>query len=84
MYLFQSKRQCKCAQGARHPQTLTSLPQWPEMTFLQRHRLINDVVKTKLDGNFVHALSIEAKTPTQWNEAYKVEQSPNCRGGFGK
>lgn len=52
--------------------------------FLQRHRLINDLVKQKLDGNFVHALSIEAKTPAQWDENYKVDPSPNCRGGFGK
>lgn len=52
--------------------------------FFQRHRLINDLVKTKLQGNFVHALSIEAKTPAQWDQTYKVEPSPNCRGGFGK
>ena len=51
---------------------------------LQRHRLINEIVKEKLQGQFVHALSIEAKTPAQWNPNYKVEQSPNCLGGFGK
>lgn len=50
----------------------------------QRHRIINDLVKQKLDGNFVHALSIEAKTPIQWDENYKVDPSPNCKGGFGK
>lgn len=45
---------------------------------------MNDVVKSKLDGGFVHALSIEAKSPAQWKEGYKVEPSPDCRGGFGK
>lgn len=50
----------------------------------QRHRLVNELVKQKLDGKFVHALSIEAKTPTQWNPDYKIEPSPNCKGGFGK
>lgn len=50
----------------------------------QRHRLVNEVVKQKLQGSFVHALSIEAKSPAQWNENYKLEPSPNCRGGFGK
>lgn len=51
---------------------------------LQRHRLVNEVVKNKLDGDFVHALSIEAKIPAQWNANHKVEPSPSCRGGFGK
>ena len=46
--------------------------------------MINDIVKEKLEGNFVHALSIVAKTPSQWNANYKVEPSPNCKGGFGK
>lgn len=50
----------------------------------QRHRLVNEVVKQKLQGSFVHALSIEAKSPAQWSENYKLEPSPNCRGGFGK
>lgn len=46
--------------------------------------MVNELIKNKLDGGFVHALSIEAKTPTQWNPDYKVEPSPNCKGGFGK
>lgn len=54
------------------------------MYVLQRHRLVNEIVKQKLHGAFVHALSIEAKSAAQWNENYKLEPSPNCRGGFGK
>lgn len=52
--------------------------------FIQRHRLVNEIVKEKLEGDFVHALSIETKSPAQWNESYKMDPSPNCKGGFGK
>lgn len=51
---------------------------------LQRHRLVNEVLSHELQ-NGVHALSIVAKTPSQWEESTKeVEKSPACRGGFGK
>ncbi|XP_019875160.1 bolA-like protein DDB_G0274169 isoform X2 [Aethina tumida] len=54
------------------------------LPLIKRHRLVNDVLKEELQ-NGVHALSILAKTPDQWNECDKnVEPSPNCRGGFGK
>lgn len=46
--------------------------------------MINAMIKEQLSGNFVHALSIEAKTPKQWDPKYKVESSPKCLGGFGK
>jgi BolA-like protein 1 len=46
--------------------------------------MINDCVKSELKDKFPHALSIEAKTPVQWDENYTVDPSPNCRGGFGK
>lgn len=51
---------------------------------IKRHRQINGLVKEKLAEKFPHALSIEAKTPSQWKPDYEVEPSPNCRGGFGK
>lgn len=51
---------------------------------MQRHRLVNDILKEELQ-NGVHALSIVAKTPQQWETSDNVvESSPNCRGGFGK
>ncbi|XP_067617663.1 bolA-like protein DDB_G0274169 isoform X2 [Eurosta solidaginis] len=53
-----------------------------DLSQIKRHRLVNAVVKEKLAGDFVHALSIEAKTPKQWDVDYVVEPSPNCRGGF--
>ncbi|XP_068631337.1 bolA-like protein DDB_G0274169 [Battus philenor] len=54
------------------------------LTLIKRHRLVNDILKEELK-NGVHALSIVAKTPKQWQESEQiVESSPNCRGGFGK
>ncbi len=52
---------------------------------IQRHRAVNDVLSDELSSG-VHALSIVAKTPKQWEEMEKkeVEPSPKCRGGFGK
>ncbi|CAB3239471.1 unnamed protein product [Arctia plantaginis] len=54
------------------------------LTLIKRHRLVNDILKEELQTG-VHALSIVAKTPKQWEESDKiVESSPNCKGGFGK
>ncbi|KAG7308065.1 hypothetical protein JYU34_006707 [Plutella xylostella] len=54
------------------------------LPLIKRHRLVNDILKEELKGG-VHALSIVAKTPLQWQDSDKVvESSPSCRGGFGK
>jgi BolA-like protein 1 len=59
------------------------------MTIIQRHRKVNSVLADELqkEGG-IHALSIVAKTPAQWNEMVKsgkavIEPSPKCRGGDG-
>ncbi|CAH2326805.1 Hypothetical predicted protein [Pelobates cultripes] len=49
-------------------------------SLIQRHRLVNDLLKDELAGP-VHALSIQAKTPQQWEENPTVGQSPACMGG---
>ncbi|XP_058813666.1 bolA-like protein DDB_G0274169 [Topomyia yanbarensis] len=67
-----------------HFKVLVVSEQFDGLPLIKRHRLVNEVVKEKLEGNFVHALSIEAKTPSQWNESYKLDPSPKCLGGFGK
>ena len=55
-------------------------------TPIQRHRLVNAALAEQLEGP-VHALSIVAKTPSQWqtmlDAGKKVEPSPSCRGGDG-
>mmetsp|Transcript_25913 Transcript_25913/g.42482 ORF Transcript_25913/g.42482 Transcript_25913/m.42482 type:complete len:159 (-) Transcript_25913:93-569(-) len=49
---------------------------------LQRHRLINSALSSELEGP-VHALSIIAKSPGQWEKDQTVPASPNCKGGDG-
>lgn len=39
---------------------------------IKRHRTVNQLVKEKLQELFPHALSIEAKTPTEWDSNYKI------------
>lgn len=45
--------------------------------------MVNNLVKEELKENFVHALSIEAKSPEEY-DGHQLEPSPSCRGGFGK
>ena len=49
---------------------------------LQRHRLINATLAEELEGP-VHALSIVAKSPAQWERNQNIPASPNCQGGDG-
>jgi BolA-like protein 1 len=55
-------------------------------TTLVRHRKVHEILKAELDGP-VHALSIVAKTPAQWQTMVEgnvvIESSPSCRGGDG-
>lgn len=67
-----------------HFKVLVVSPKFDGLTLIKRHRMVNDLVKQELGGQFVHALSIEAKTAAQWSPDYTLEPSPNCRGGFGK
>ncbi|KAJ0394066.1 hypothetical protein P43SY_002167 [Pythium insidiosum] len=50
---------------------------------LQRHRMVNDVLAEELASG-VHALSIQSKTPAQWEKSSAVQPSPNCMGGMKK
>lgn len=53
------------------------------LPLIKRHRLVNEILKSELE-NDVHALSIMAKTPKQWEESDKdIGKSPPCRGGAG-
>ncbi|EDV42002.2 uncharacterized protein Dana_GF17220 [Drosophila ananassae] len=58
-----------------------------DLTLIKRHRLVNDTIKNALKEagfEFMHALSIEAKTPKQWEPEQEPEKSPPCMGGHGK
>ena len=51
-----------------------------EVKLLKRHQAVNSVLKNELACG-VHALSIVAKTPEQWDKSKEVKPSPKCRGG---
>ncbi|XP_059488413.1 DNA-binding transcriptional regulator BolA [Neocloeon triangulifer] len=54
------------------------------MPLIKRHKLIYGLLEEEMASG-VHALAIEAKTPSQWeNSDQVVKSSPACRGGFGK
>ena len=59
--------------------------QFENNNLVARHRAVNDTLSEELSTG-VHALSIVAKTGTQWAQmkSQTVEPSPKCRGGFGK
>lgn len=67
-----------------HFKILVVSNQFEGQTLIKRHRQVNSLIKERLQDQFPHALSIDAKTPSQWSDEYKLEPSPNCRGGFGK
>ncbi|KOC63765.1 BolA-like protein, partial [Habropoda laboriosa] len=50
---------------------------------IKRHRMVNELLQAELEGG-VHALSIVAKAPDQWNEKTDITPSPACKGGFGR
>ncbi|CAN0266391.1 unnamed protein product [Scytosiphon promiscuus] len=48
---------------------------------LARHRMVNALFESEMKG-VIHALSIQGKTPSQWEaEGHKVAPSPPCMGG---
>ncbi|XP_078382177.1 DNA-binding transcriptional regulator BolA-like [Oculina patagonica] len=51
---------------------------------IQRHRMVNEILKEEL-ATGVHALSIQAKTPEQWDSSTKtIPKSPPCMGGSAR
>lgn len=54
------------------------------LALLKRHVAVNDALKEELQGG-VHALSIVARTPAQWEKGGgRVKPSPACLGGANK
>ncbi|KAJ8958270.1 hypothetical protein NQ318_017414 [Aromia moschata] len=50
------------------------------LIILFKHRMVNEALKFELQ-NGVHALSIVAETPSQWQQGDKqIDSSPACRG----
>jgi BolA-like protein 1 len=70
-----------------HFKVVVVSPDFDKVTSLvERHRLVNAALADELKGP-VHALSIVAKSPSQWqamqDKGEKVAPSPKCRGGDG-
>jgi stress-induced morphogen len=74
------------ANSETHFQVVVVSDSFVSRTLLQRHRQIHDILEEELKGP-VHALSIVAKTPDQWQNLQEkggiIEGTPNCRGGDG-
>ncbi|XP_042886621.1 bolA-like protein DDB_G0274169 isoform X2 [Penaeus japonicus] len=67
-----------------HFKVLVVSPTFENVPLIKRHRLVNAALSEELAAG-VHALSIVARTPGQWEKSsQELEQSPACRGGFGK
>ncbi|GFR71469.1 BolA 1-like protein [Elysia marginata] len=49
---------------------------------LQKHQLVHQAIQEEID-NKIHALSIVAKTPAEWEASQDVGKSPPCQGGAG-
>jgi BolA protein len=47
---------------------------------VSRHRLVHDLLVHELKEQ-IHALSVQAFTPTEWQTAAKTHASPECLGG---
>ncbi|XP_067671479.1 DNA-binding transcriptional regulator BolA-like [Haliotis asinina] len=66
-----------------HFKVLVVSEKFSNQPLIKRHRMVNDTLQQELKTQ-VHALSILAKTPEQWNTSeQKIGQSPPCRGGAG-
>ena len=65
-----------------HFQVIVVSEQFDNLSLIKRHRLVNQACQSLLDGP-IHALSIVAKTPEQWQamEGKDIPGTPNCRGG---
>ena len=51
-----------------------------EIRSVKRHQLVYGVLAEELAGE-VHALAIHTYSPTEWQQAGHVPDSPNCHGG---
>ena len=61
--------------------------QFDGMKPIQKHKMVNSILKEEFDAG-LHALSITAKSPTQWEAdgslGAESHQTPNCLGGSKK
>ena len=66
-----------------HFKVLVVSEMFESLSLIQRHRLVNSALKEELSGP-IHALSIQAMTPSQWLASPIVNNTPPCLGGGKK
>lgn len=64
-----------------HFKIIMASTQFVGLTRVQRHRLINTLLKNEFDTG-MHALSMFLYSPEEWEVKQSVPQSPNCRDGY--
>lgn len=63
-----------------HFKVLIVSDQFEGVPLIKRHRNVNSILADELNRG-VHALSIVAKTPAQWEQNPQTVKSPPCLGG---
>ncbi len=64
-----------------HFKVVVVTEQFAGKMLVARHRLVNQVLKTLLEGP-IHALSLHTMTPDEWFEkGGQLPDSPDCLGG---
>ena len=69
-----------------HFKVLIVSDKFNDQKMLARHRMVNNVLQEELGlglgAGGIHALSIQAKTPSQFNDGnVEMHTTPNCAGG---
>ncbi len=74
-----------------HFKVLVVSNKFEEKSLVERHRMVNTVLAEQLQtgygpggagGSGIHALSIQAKTPAQFDMGgVAIQSTPNCAGG---
>ena len=63
-----------------HFKVVVVSPEFEGKSLIQRHRAVNQTLSDELK-NSIHALSIQAMTPEQWEKDCTISKTPNCLGG---
>ena len=66
-----------------HFKVLVVSPAFDGLGLVDRHRRVNEILRDELRGG-VHALSIRALAPSQWEGQTEGFTSPPCLGGSKK
>ena len=74
------------ANSETHFKVLVVSQQFEGQSLINRHRIVNKLLKEELSGG-VHALALHTMTPPEWDSRQKlggVADSPDCQGGDGR